>query len=75
MYLADMTILDGRNTGRGPVRDIEVNFFKNDEDKFECFQFLSRGDDGGNSVVVPISQIDDLMAMLQKIKEQQAKEA
>lgn len=75
MYLADMIILDGERDAQGYVSDVELNFFKNDEDKFECFQFLSRDDDGGNSVVVPISQIDNLMAMLQKIKDQQAKEA
>lgn len=70
MHLADMTILDGHNAGR----DIEVNFFKNDEGQFECFQFLSRDDDR-DSVVVPISQIDNLMEMLQKIKAQILKSA
>lgn len=75
MYLADMTILDGKRDSQGYVSDIELNFFKNDEDKFECFQFLSRDDDGGSSVVVPISQIDNVMVMLQKIKDQQVKEA
>ncbi len=74
MYLADMTILDGLKTGRGPVRNIEVNFFKNDEHKFECFQFISHDDDGGDSVVVPISQIDNLISILQKVKEKQASE-
>ena len=74
MYLADMTVLDGVSDAQGYAGDVELNFYKNAEDKLECFQFICRNGEDSN-VVIPMSQLDNVLDMLQKIKDQQPKAA
>ena len=69
MLLADKTILKGMPDFRGRPRAVELSVYKNNEGKVKCFQFSSREDQDVDSIVLPVSQIDNVMAMLQKIKD------
>lgn len=74
IHLADMTILDGIPSHSGSrTPDIELNFYNTeDSNKIEFFEFLCRDhscSDGENpTVMIPISQIDNVIEMLQKVK-------
>lgn len=75
MLLADKIVLDGMPAFLRRSPSVELRVYKNDEGKLECFQFSCREDDDIDSIFLPVSQIDNVMAMLQKIKDQQANEA
>lgn len=75
MLLADKIVLDGMPAFWRRSPSVELRVYKNDDGKFECFQFSCRQDEDVDTIVLPVSQIDNVMAMLQKIKDQQPKEA
>lgn len=75
MYLANMTILNGVASGSERAHDVELNIYKNDKDELEVIEFISRDGSGlGNNpqILIPVSEIDNVIAMLQQVKAQQS---
>jgi sporulation protein YlmC with PRC-barrel domain len=75
MYLANMTILNGVASESGRAPDVELNIYKNDKDELEVIEFISRDGSGlGNNpqILIPVAEIDNVIAMLQQVKAQQS---
>jgi sporulation protein YlmC with PRC-barrel domain len=75
MYLANMTILNGVASEAGRAPDVELNIYKNDKDELEVIEFITRDGSGlGNNpqILIPIAEIDNVIAMLQQVKAQQS---
>jgi hypothetical protein len=75
MYLANMTILNGVVSESGRAPDVELNIYKNDKDELEVIEFITRdgsGLDNNPQILIPISEIDNVIAMLQQVKAQQS---
>jgi len=75
MYLANMTILNGVASGSERAHDVELNIYKNDKDELEVIEFISRDGSGlgkNPQILIPVSEIDNVIAMLQQVKAQQS---
>ena len=69
LFLENMTILDGAFD----VGDVEVNFFKDDEtNKMKCIEFTNRR--FNQNISIKYEEIDNLIAMLQLVKEKEGKQ-
>jgi sporulation protein YlmC with PRC-barrel domain len=75
MYLANMTILNGVASESERVPDVELNIYKNDKDELEVIEFITRDGSGlgkNPQILIPVSEIDNVIAMLQQVKAQQS---
>lgn len=75
MYLANMTILNGVASGSERAHDVELNIYKNDKDELDVIEFISRDGSGlgkNPQILIPVSEIDNVIAMLQQVKAQQS---
>lgn len=75
MYLANMTILNGVASESGRVPDVELNVYKNEKDELEFIEFITRDGSGlgkNPQILIPVSEIDNVIAMLQQVKAQQS---
>ena len=70
-----MTILNGVASGSERAHDVELNIYKNDKDELEVIEFISRDGSGlgkNPQILIPVSEIDNVIAMLQQVKAQQS---
>lgn len=69
LFLENMTILDGAFD----VGDVEVNFFKDDEtNKMKSIEFTNRR--FNQNISIKYEEIDNLISMLQLVKEKESKQ-